>query len=49
MDSFGCSAQSAVKKKVEDVMPIATGHEREEIAAELEVVFLSFLYRSFCS
>ncbi|XP_030464633.1 cytochrome c oxidase subunit 5b-2, mitochondrial-like isoform X2 [Syzygium oleosum] len=30
------SAQSAVKKKVEDVMPIATGHEREEIAAELE-------------
>ncbi|XP_061365073.1 putative cytochrome c oxidase subunit 5b-like [Gastrolobium bilobum] len=27
---------SAIKKKVEDVMPIATGHEREEIQAELE-------------
>lgn len=27
----------ALKKKVEDVMPIATGHEREELAAELEV------------
>ncbi|KAK5830959.1 hypothetical protein PVK06_014754 [Gossypium arboreum] len=25
-----------VKKRVEDVMPIATGHEREELAAELE-------------
>ncbi|KAA3489335.1 cytochrome c oxidase subunit 5b-2, mitochondrial isoform X2 [Gossypium australe] len=28
---------TAVKKRVEDVMPIATGHEREELAAELEV------------
>ncbi|KAK3411019.1 hypothetical protein EUGRSUZ_J03038 [Eucalyptus grandis] len=34
---FGVApAQNAVKKKVEDVMPIATGHEREEIEAELE-------------
>ncbi|KAF7843288.1 cytochrome c oxidase subunit 5b-1, mitochondrial-like [Senna tora] len=30
------SADNAIKKKVEDVMPIATGHEREEIEAELE-------------
>ncbi|KAI3437239.1 uncharacterized protein J3R85_005685, partial [Psidium guajava] len=30
------SAQNAVKKNAEDVMPIATGHEREEIEAELE-------------
>ena len=29
----------AVKKRVEDVMPIATGHEREELEAELEVIF----------
>ncbi|WJX42805.1 Cytochrome c oxidase subunit 5b-2, mitochondrial [Trifolium repens] len=27
---------SAIKKKVEDVVPIATGHEREEIQADLE-------------
>ncbi|KAJ6833483.1 putative cytochrome c oxidase subunit 5b-like [Iris pallida] len=27
---------SAAKKRVEDVLPIATGHEREEIEAELE-------------
>nr|KYP54013.1 hypothetical protein KK1_000179 [Cajanus cajan] len=27
---------SAIKKKVEDIMPIATGHEREELQAELE-------------
>lgn len=26
-----------VSKKVEDVMPIATGHEREELEAELQV------------
>ncbi|KAJ8773633.1 hypothetical protein K2173_005879 [Erythroxylum novogranatense] len=26
----------SVKKRVEDVMPIATGHEREELEAELE-------------
>ncbi|KAJ7962900.1 Cytochrome c oxidase subunit 5B, mitochondrial [Quillaja saponaria] len=30
------SADGAVKKTVEDVMPIATGHEREELEAELE-------------
>ncbi|OMO54266.1 Cytochrome c oxidase, subunit Vb [Corchorus capsularis] len=29
-------ADTAVKKKVEDVMPIATGHEREELEAELQ-------------
>ncbi|KAG2379786.1 Cytochrome c oxidase subunit 5b-2 [Vigna angularis] len=27
---------TAIKKKFEDVMPIATGHEREELEAELE-------------
>ncbi|XP_027344664.1 cytochrome c oxidase subunit 5b-2, mitochondrial-like isoform X1 [Abrus precatorius] len=27
---------TSIKKKVEDVMPIATGHEREELQAELE-------------
>ncbi|KAJ1392165.1 Cytochrome c oxidase, subunit Vb [Sesbania bispinosa] len=27
---------TSIKKKVEDVMPIATGHEREELEAELE-------------
>ncbi|KAL6216952.1 hypothetical protein ACLB2K_010170 [Fragaria x ananassa] len=27
---------SGLKKKVEDIMPIATGHEREELQAELE-------------
>lgn len=31
------------KKKVEDIMPIATGHEREELEAELEV---SFCYKN---
>ncbi|KAK8514323.1 hypothetical protein V6N12_009031 [Hibiscus sabdariffa] len=30
------SADNTVKKRVEDVMPIATGHEREELEAELE-------------
>ncbi|XP_028795083.1 cytochrome c oxidase subunit 5b-1, mitochondrial-like [Neltuma alba] len=30
------SGDNVVKKKVEDVMPIATGHEREELEAELE-------------
>lgn len=28
----------SVKKTVEDVVPIATGHEREEIQADLEVL-----------
>ncbi|XP_027344337.1 cytochrome c oxidase subunit 5b-2, mitochondrial-like [Abrus precatorius] len=27
---------SSIRKRVEDVVPIATGHEREEIQAELE-------------
>ncbi|CAH8358215.1 unnamed protein product [Eruca vesicaria subsp. sativa] len=30
------SSESVEKKKVEDVMPIATGHEKEELEAELE-------------
>ncbi|KAJ6704247.1 CYTOCHROME C OXIDASE SUBUNIT 5B MITOCHONDRIAL [Salix viminalis] len=30
------SVDGAVKKRVEDVTPIATGHEREELEAELE-------------
>ncbi|WOL09206.1 cytochrome c oxidase subunit 5b-like [Canna indica] len=30
------SGEGALKKSVEDVAPIATGHEREEIEAELE-------------
>ncbi|XP_010535130.1 PREDICTED: cytochrome c oxidase subunit 5b-1, mitochondrial-like [Tarenaya hassleriana] len=35
--SFGSeSGETSVKKKVEDVMPIATGHEKEELEAELE-------------
>ncbi|KAL2926248.1 Cytochrome c oxidase subunit 5b-2 mitochondrial [Bienertia sinuspersici] len=33
--SFSTDAELA-KKKVEDVMPIATGHEREELEAELQ-------------
>ncbi|KAF5453207.1 hypothetical protein F2P56_028124 [Juglans regia] len=35
-DSPFSPAEGAVKKQVEDVMPIATGHEREELQAELE-------------
>lgn len=31
------------KKRIEDFMPIATGHEREELEAELQVFFLPFL------
>ncbi|XP_018512548.1 cytochrome c oxidase subunit 5b-1, mitochondrial isoform X2 [Brassica rapa] len=30
------SVETVAKKKVEDVMPIATGHEKEELEAELE-------------
>ncbi|XP_022724250.1 cytochrome c oxidase subunit 5b-1, mitochondrial isoform X2 [Durio zibethinus] len=30
------SVDTAVKKRVENVMPIATGHEREELEVELE-------------
>ncbi|XP_043818013.1 cytochrome c oxidase subunit 5b-1, mitochondrial isoform X4 [Manihot esculenta] len=33
---FTADAGAAVKKRVEDVMPIATGHEREELEAQLE-------------
>ncbi|MBA0845387.1 hypothetical protein Goarm_023195 [Gossypium armourianum] len=36
------SADTAVKKRVEDVMPIATGHEREELESELQAIFFSF-------
>ncbi|MBA0869948.1 hypothetical protein Goshw_005677 [Gossypium schwendimanii] len=35
-------ADTAVKKKVEDVMPIATGHEREELESELQAIFFPF-------
>lgn len=36
--SWGADAGSATgKKTVEEIMPIATGHEREELEAELEV------------
>jgi len=31
---------SKPKKRVEEVMPIATGHEREELEAELEVCMI---------
>jgi hypothetical protein len=40
---FDCVAEGAVKKRVEDVMPIATGHEREELEAELQVLILFYL------
>ncbi|KAE8689916.1 Cytochrome c oxidase subunit 5b-1 [Hibiscus syriacus] len=33
---FSAASAESVVKKVEDVMPIATGHEREELEAELE-------------
>ena len=35
--------KGSLKKKVEDVMPIATGLERQELEAELEVFFLLLL------
>ncbi|CAH8337539.1 unnamed protein product [Eruca vesicaria subsp. sativa] len=37
------SVETVTKKKVEDVMPIATGHEKEELEAELEVTLNAFL------
>lgn len=37
-------ADTAVKKRVEDVMPIATGHEREELESELKAIFFPFLF-----
>ncbi|XP_031265157.1 cytochrome c oxidase subunit 5b-1, mitochondrial-like [Pistacia vera] len=33
---FSSEPETSVKKRVEDVMPIATGHEREELEAALE-------------
>ncbi|OIT02785.1 PREDICTED: putative cytochrome c oxidase subunit 5b-like [Nicotiana attenuata] len=33
---FSTASENVVKKSVEDVMPIATGHEREELEAELQ-------------
>ncbi|XP_075087310.1 putative cytochrome c oxidase subunit 5b-like isoform X1 [Nicotiana tabacum] len=33
---FTAASENVVKKSVEDVMPIATGHEREELEAELQ-------------
>ncbi|GMJ14252.1 hypothetical protein like AT1G80230 [Hibiscus trionum] len=33
---FSAASAESVVKKVEDVMPIATGHEREELEAELQ-------------
>ncbi|KAL0823993.1 hypothetical protein Bca101_047670 [Brassica carinata] len=39
--------ETIAKKKVEDVMPIATGHEKEELDAELEVIpCVFFLFRN---
>ncbi|KAF5741718.1 Cytochrome c oxidase subunit 5b-2 mitochondrial -like protein [Tripterygium wilfordii] len=34
--NFSSDSGSSVKKSIEDVVPIATGHEREELEAELE-------------
>ena len=34
-------------KRVEDMMPIATGHEREELQAEIEVSSISVAACSF--
>ncbi|KAG8656299.1 putative cytochrome c oxidase subunit 5b-like isoform X2 [Manihot esculenta] len=33
---FSADSDGSVKKRVEDVMPIATGHEREELEAALQ-------------
>ncbi|XP_021641070.1 putative cytochrome c oxidase subunit 5b-like [Hevea brasiliensis] len=33
---FTVESDGAVKKKIEDIMPIATGHELEELTAELQ-------------
>ena len=41
------AVETIAKKKVEDVMPIATGHEKEELEAELEVLPSSCFL--FCS
>lgn len=42
MCGFG-SVDTEVKKKVEEIMPIATGHELEELAAEIQVTLFDFL------
>lgn len=46
---FFCSfeTETALEKKVEDVMPIATGHEREELEAELEVILCLLILSPF--
>lgn len=41
------AVETPAKKKVEDVMPIATGHEKEELEAELEVIVVFFMYCNF--
>ncbi|KAF2597259.1 hypothetical protein F2Q68_00007677 [Brassica cretica] len=41
--------ETIAKKKVEDVMPIATGHEKEELEAELEVIPCVFFLLTICS
>lgn len=40
LDYLLSGTENVVKKSVEDVMPIATGHEREELEAELQVSYL---------
>lgn len=50
MTFINFAVETVGKKKVEDVMPIATGHEKEELEAELEVILscdTNVLYRSF--
>ena len=37
---------TSVKKKVEEIMPIATGHELEELAAEVQVTFRNLYFLS---
>lgn len=40
---FVCNkADINLRKKVEDIMPIATGHELEELEAQLQVLFIDF-------
>jgi hypothetical protein len=42
------AVETPATKKVEDVMPIATGHEKEELEAELEVIaYVYFMYCNF--
>lgn len=44
MDIYVCETATAVKGKFEDVMPIATGHEREELEADLEVILYPHIF-----